>query len=333
MGVLLGLSKIDLKVLRFALENGIQLRDAEIARQLRLKPSTVTYSLKKMRRERTILRYRYRLNYHKLGFPAAAWVLLKLKAGFGGSDSSLSIGTELLDKLLSFPQVHVASYTTGIQDVALKIFEKDALAVNNFVLQLSKEFSGMLESPTVLFSTRMYKTHNIILGETEPCNKLDAIDFNILNYKMLNPDMELGEIAKKHSLHRNTVGKRWRMLWLERILLKKTPVLNPEIYEQLGIALKAMVFINTTDGKLHHVVQSLLKMPEVHELNQLLTGYDLMAIVRVKSVSQFFDFLRRIYLMPGTQETISRIILYSKPHSSNYLIEMSKAGMLPFKLS
>jgi len=327
------LSKIDLKVLRFALENGMQMPDAEIAAALRLKPSTVSYSIKKMRRERTIPRYRYRLNYHRLGFPAVAWVLLRFKSSLLGASSTDSIATESLDKLLSFPQVHVASFLTGPHDVALKLIDRDVVAINKFVLHISSELKDMLESPLVLFSTRMYKTHNVVLERTTPCAKLTAKDFEILSYKMLKPDAELREIAEKLSLHRNTVSNRWQMLWRENVLFKKTPVVNPVVYDELGIGLKAIVFLDVAADQLHNAVSALVKIPAVHELNQLLSGYDLMAIVRVKNVPGFFDLMKQIYAKPGVRKTVSHIILYSKPHSPNYLHEMSKAGMLPFKLA
>jgi len=333
MGFFVGLSKIDLKILGFVCEKGAHLPEREIARQLRLKQSTVAYSLKKMRRERAILRYNYRLNYPLLGFGATAWVFFKLRPGIANGQNPELAGADLFARLLSYPQVHVVSFVTGEHDISLKLIEKDVAAINSFVLRLATEMNDTIDSPEIMYCAKMFKTHNMLLEEPKKRPALGKADFEILNCKMLHPDAGVREIAEMLSLHRNTVSKRWKTLWREKILLKKTPVLNPEYYDALGIGLKAIIFFEVNAGSLNAAVEKLAAMPEVHELNHVLSGQDLMAIVRAKNVPALFGFLKKIYVMPGMKQTKSTIVLYSQPHKSNYLMELSRAGLLPFKLS
>ena len=62
------MNAIDLKVLQFVIKDGVGLPDAEIAKRLRLKPATVTYSIGKMRKDKVIVGSRYKLDYRVIGF-------------------------------------------------------------------------------------------------------------------------------------------------------------------------------------------------------------------------------------------------------------------------
>ncbi|MCX6798663.1 MAG: Lrp/AsnC family transcriptional regulator [Candidatus Diapherotrites archaeon] len=328
----MGLNKIDIKILRFVCDRGAQLPDAEVARELRLKPSTVSYCLKKMRRDRVILRYNFRLNYLRLGFSTMAWVLFKFKPGVAAGAPGFA-AKSLFESLLSYPQIHVVSFITGEHDLAIKVIEKDIAALNDFVMRLATNQKGALDEPKVLFCVAMYKTHNVALTDTTPYKGLCKTDFDILNCKMLHPDLGVREIAAGLSLHRNTVSKRWRMLWGQNVLMKKTPVVNPEYYDELGFGMKAIMLLDVDATMLSSVVKALVEMNEIHELNHILSWQNLMAIARVKNVAELFEFLKKIYAIKGVKQTTSYLVLYSQPHKPNYLIELSKAGMLPFKLS
>ena len=139
------LTKIDLKVLDYVCINGCQIPESLMAKELRLKPSTIAYSLKKMEREKAILGYRYRVNYARLGLGATAWVFLNVRV-------SESDSMQLLDSLLKFPQVHVASFITGSYDLALKVIERDVYHIDDFFV------SFLYFSLNVIVSCGLYKS-------------------------------------------------------------------------------------------------------------------------------------------------------------------------------
>jgi len=324
----LGLSKIDFKILHFICLNGIQMPESEIANQLRLKPSTVSYSIKKMCREKIILGYRYRINYARLGLPTIAWVLLKVN--LANADS-----LKLLDDLLQFPQIHVVSFLTGEFDIAAKVVERNVFAVDSFVRKLSDEFKGAIDDAEVLLATRNFKAHNIVVSESSCLPSFDETDFKILNSKMLFPGKEIAQIAAEHALHRNTVSKRWRRLWRKKVVVKKTPVVNPEYYKELSIALKAIVLIDATPAASSAIAKGLVKIQEVHELNSMLGRFALMAIVRTAGIPEFLQFLDRLQSqgrkIGGLKKTVSILVLRSKPHPPNYLPQLLQSGMISFK--
>ncbi len=321
------LTKVDFKVLHFAAINGVQMGEREIAKNLRLKPSTVSYALKKMRRERAILRYRYRLNYARLGLENIAWILVKLR--FAELESFPS-----LDGLFKWPQAHVASFVTGEYDLVVKAVERDVFSIDQFVRQASKEYSKYFDDVSVLLVTKNYKIHNLVQIESACLPSLDETDFKILSLKMESPDASLGKVAKELGMHRNTVSSRWKKLWKENVLVKKTPVVNPGYYRNLKIALKALVLIDVSPEDSDLIAEKLVKMDEVHELNRAIGKYGLLAIVRTADVQSFFSFLKeRLFkASPGKiKKAVSLISLYSKPHPPNYLPQLLEAGIVKFK--
>ncbi len=302
--------------------------ETEIAKQLRLKPSTVSYSLKKMFREKSILGYRYRVNYARLGLVTTAWVLLRIRSA--NIDSF-----ELFDKMLKFPQVHVASFITGEFDIALKVLERDVSCVDSFVRELSKTFSEFIDSAEVLLVTKNYKNHNILPKHNSCLKSFDKTDFKILSSRMDSPKKELGQIASELNLHRNTVSKRWKSFWKENVLVKKTPVVNPLHYTKLKLSTKAIVLIDVTPEVSDLLAKKLLEMDEVHELNRILDGFSLMAIIRTADIPSFLDFLKWVLFenfgKAKIKKTVSTIVLKSKPHKQNYLPQLLDKKIIRFR--
>jgi Lrp/AsnC family leucine-responsive transcriptional regulator len=324
----MGLTKIDSKVLDFICFNGVHLPEAEIAKRLRLKPTTVSYSLKKMRKERVILGYRYRANYSRLGLSTQAWVLLKLS--FAEIDSF-----GLIDKMLEYPQVHVAAFVTGDFDVALKVMERNIFSIDKFVRKLYQEFSDSIEAVDVLVVTKNFKTHNLVTNSQECLKSFDQTDFEILNIRMQHPEKELAEIASELGLHRNTVSKRWKAFWEKGVLVKKTPVINPEYHSMLKISLRAILLIEANSEASAQIAEKMLEMEQVHELNRVLGNYSLLAIVRTENIREFLDFLKWLLSKAapkgGIKKTLSMMSLSSRPHKPNYLPQLKAEKIISFR--
>lgn len=323
----MGLSEIDLKVLQFACLNGVQMPEAEIAKQLRLKASTVSYSLNKMERERAIIGYRYRVDYARLGLLTTAWVLLKVNLS---SDNSF----EMVDKLLRHPQVHVASIVTGESDLAIKVIERDLFYIDEFVRKISKEFSGLVESTEVYLVTKNYKTHNLASNSGGCYCSFDETDLKILDMRMRFPGKEISKIASELGLHRNTVSSRWKTLWKEGVLVKKTPVVSPKHYEKLKMSMKSLVMIDASPDISEQLAKKLVKMEEVHELNRLLGRFSLMVMVRTAGMVKFLDFIKWILFNSKAgqvRKTVSILVLHSKPHKPDYFPQLLEQGIIKFR--
>jgi DNA-binding Lrp family transcriptional regulator len=327
-GFYVGLSKIDLKVLDFICFNGAQMPEREIAERLRLKPGTVSYSLNKMLKEKSILGYRYRVNYARLGLGSTAWVFLRLRPS--NPDSF-----QMLGKLLEFPQVHVVSFLSGDFDLAMKVIERDVFCIDAFVRLISQKFSDYIYSTEVFLVTKSYKVHNLPAKEQGCLCSLSETDLKILGLRMHFPEKTLGEIASELGIHRNTVSKRWKFFWKEGLLVKKTPVVSPDYYGGLRLALRAIILIDAAPEACDAIAKKLAKMDEVHELNSLMGRFPLMAIIRASDIPSFFDFIKSA-LFGGPEagpvrKTVSAIVLRSRPHNSDYLPRLLGAKILRFR--
>ena len=163
----------------------------------------------------------------------------------------------------------------------------------------------------------------------------DKTDFKILSSRMNSPEKELGQIASELNLHRNTVSKRWKSFWSENVLVKKTPVVNPLYYAKLKLSIKALVLIDATPETSDALAKKLSEMDEVHELNRLLDGFSLMAIIRTGNLPSFLDFIRLVLFENfgkcGVRKTLSTIMLKSKPHKQNYLPQLLGKKIIRFR--
>ncbi len=302
--------------------------ESEIAKRLRLKPSTVSYSLKKMRKEKVILGYRYRVDYARLGLSTQAWVFLKL--GFADIDSF-----EMIDKMLQYPQVHVASFVTGEFDLVLKVLERNVFSIDKFVRSLYQDFSDSIDAVDVLVVTENFKTHNLVTKNKGCLKSFDETDLNILDIRMQHPEKELAEIASELGLHRNTVSKRWKAFWEKGVLVKKTPVINPDYHSMLKISLKAIILIEASSAASKQIAEKMVKMEKVHELNRVLGTNSLLAIVRTENMREFMDFLKWLLSKAapkqGLKKTVSMMSLSSRPHKPNYLPQLKAKKIISFR--
>lgn len=317
------LTTIDLKILKFLKLNGAHFSEREIARRLRLNQSTVNYSINKMEKLKIINNYIYRINPARIGLNGHAWFFFSFRNDLRSNDDILKIVTQ-------YPEVHVATVVSGTYDIALKIYSKDVAATNKFVMKLENECRDFLESTYVLYTTDKHKSYNIPFPQSDLDYKLDNVDYKILKFKMQNPNASLSEAAKKLAMHRNTVNKRWSNLWQKNILLKKTPITNPELDNLIGIDFQVISFLDVHKEKKEKLISELMKLDELHELSSVLTQHDLLGIFRTKNVGEFYSLLGKIYSKmsfgKAIKSTQSHIIL--KSISQNPQLFLSKLKTL-----
>ena len=60
-------SSLDLRILRYSLEHGLLASEREIARKLKISPSTLSFKFRKFEDRGIITAYRYRVDFAKLG--------------------------------------------------------------------------------------------------------------------------------------------------------------------------------------------------------------------------------------------------------------------------
>src|SRR3989344_4814852 len=103
-------SPLDIRILRFVLENGLLESEREIARKLKISPSTLSFKLRKFEDKGIITAYKYRVDYTKIGLHQIAWALIKVAHG----KASIK---DIMERLLEYPQVHVCLFVSGESNI------------------------------------------------------------------------------------------------------------------------------------------------------------------------------------------------------------------------
>lgn len=315
------LTKLEKRVLKYLVSNGVPFENKIIQKKLRITPETFYYILKKLEERGVIKDYKYAVDFRLLGFGDISWVFTKINRNV--SDMQL-----LIDRLLSFPQVHTACFITGEYDLALKVYTKNSAELTDFLLKLEDDFKYCTNSFNAVHCSKMHKNHNIVLGEREP-SKLSKIDLKILDYRMRSPREGIIEVAKNLELHRNTVSKRWNRMLKSGIIMKKSVILSPDYYRKAGVAFIAILLIKTSAGKTELASKALSKLENIHDLGTINFPVDLLAVVRTSSLHEFYEFNQKLLSRKEFSRTIcdttSFVVMDRKSHKRDYIREL---GML-----
>ncbi|MFQ5647855.1 MAG: Lrp/AsnC family transcriptional regulator [Candidatus Aenigmatarchaeota archaeon] len=283
----MNLSPLDIKLLRYTKFNGMA-PTKELAQKLRVSPATIDYKLKKLEDENVITEYKYRLDYRRLGLNKLAWVFLIANYRKGSSLKEIS------SSLLSNPSVHMLLMLTGGHDIGLKIYAKDFHDISDLTFKIRSQLGDTIRSVNTVFAMKTYKLNQVPLEECKKSANLDSSDIRILDYLLRSPRARIKEIASSLKIHRNTVSSKLRRLHDEKIIIKKSPVINTDYHQVLGIAFKSVVFINTETDCIEELAKKLATCEMVHELFAINTNHDIMAIIRtdtIRGLKRFHDML------------------------------------------
>lgn len=314
------LTKMEKRILRFIVVNGIPNSEKAVRNKLKISPLTFSYKLKKLRERNIIAGHKYAIDFRKLGLPLIAWILITLKRTFTDLE-------RLMDILLSYPEVHIVAVITGDYDIAVKVYGKSVAEISNFVRGLECDIKQFVESVNTIYLSRVYKNHNMLLQNTDKV-KFSSAELKILNERMKQPDESVKEIAERLEMHRNTVGKKWKSIISKGIVLKKGIRLNPDYAKDVGTAFSAIALIHTVVGAKETIANELAKLDEIHELGETSFPADLILVVRVADINEFYEFYQRLFNKKIFIENIcsarSFVIMKSKVHKQDYIEKLGE---------
>lgn len=314
------LSNLELRILRYCLENGLMESEREIARKLRISPSTFSFKMRKLESKGVITAYRYRIDFTKLGYKKIAWVRFRPEYGKMSME-------EHMQSILENPEVHVCAFTSGSKNFAIKVYGKTIQEIRELTKKISKNHNAN-KNIEILLITKQLKAHNLKINIEKSEFELEKLHYEILSQKMQNPSQSINEIAKKLNLHRNTIAKKWKELIENGIVLKKTPIINPDLYRQIGIHCMAMHIFTPKNGMLERLSKELTEMKEVHELNETIDK-KLLAIIRTNDLGTYFkltsEFLSSKKVSVCIQKSLFNIIIASDSRKPTYLKDLKKS--------
>ncbi len=313
------LTPLDSKVLQFIARRGVLDSERQMAKELRLNHSTLNYVLRKFEKQRIILGYKYRLDNRQVNLKQIAWVFISLKL------NNLNVD-EFIAKLFRLPTVRLVSIVTGDYDLAFKVFARGTEDIVQHIIRLEQEFHHWISGSSIFFVNRSFKQHALPVQELGKPTKLSKLDVQLLKERLADTEVSLNDLAQRLKVHRNTVGARWKKLLTDKVVVKKTAVINPEYYADAGVAFHAQMFVDAFPGKQEELGKKLAELPMVHEVDLISAPYDLLATVKVKDVQEYYEFLNLFYTRPEFNKLITRIkssiILHGKPRPGAYFYEL-----------
>lgn len=311
-------SALDLRILRDILENGLLESERQIAKRLRISPSTFSFKMRRFEDRGIITAYRYRVDFRRIGLGHMAWARIRPKYGRRTMD-------EYMRSILENPQVHVCIFTSGSKNFAMKIYGRSRAQIREAVLEIARNIGVSPKEAEIFYAARQLKAHNQILSKSPWQEKIGHVDLRILSEKMQNPHESLVSVAKKLGLHRNTVTARWNALLGEKIVIKKTPIINPELHRQIGIHCMGMHIFTPKKGRGHRLAGILEGTNEVHELSET-TGGQLLAIIRTNDLSTYFTltsgFLSDREIAGCISKSLFNTIIASDSRKPTYLKDL-----------
>ncbi|MDO8627232.1 MAG: Lrp/AsnC family transcriptional regulator, partial [Candidatus Diapherotrites archaeon] len=230
---------------------------------------------------------------------------------------------KLFDELFKFNEVYGIFVITGSDDLALKIFTYDIAGATNFILHLENTYKNIIKSSSLSFATKRYKTHHVILDPENVENGLNKTDFELLKILKDNPNLSIKEISSQLGVHRNTVSTRIQKLFDEKIILKKSTRVSPEYYDDIGISFRAIMKIDAKTGEIDKLAKKLADLDEIHELVTINAKHDILAIVRTKTIEDYYNLSRKLHSDPEFTELVddtnSSVILKGRTESPKFL--------------
>lgn len=232
---------------------------------------------------------------------------------------------ELVEELLKISQLKMLDGIFGeFSLIALFIFknsEEFNRVLNNLDLIMSNSYFKKYQ---IIETIKVYKTNGLELVKIEkPHYKLDEIDYNILNILLEKQGSKLISTYEiKHLLEedisQSTVYNRVKNLEESGIILNYSINFCPNKIEFKG---KFIVRIKPRNpSKYDNLALNLVKNPHITDLFRIGEQYGLFAIIRVKEIEDYRNFIRELYDKEEIEDTFTNFVLDELKIYTNFMI-------------
>ncbi|MFX1256254.1 MAG: Lrp/AsnC ligand binding domain-containing protein [Promethearchaeota archaeon] len=237
---------------------------------------------------------------------------------------------ELVKNLLNIPQLKMLDGIFG-----------DFSLIALFILNSNEEYYKVLTQIDNIMAKsyfkkyqlidviKIFKTNGVCLGNTDSRKsiEIDEIDYLILNIlqdkqnQNLISTYEIKNLLKKQEgidLSQSTIHNRIKKLENNQIILKYSINFNPRL---IGFRGKYILRIKPKDpSKYDDLARKLQKKNEIVDLFRIGEQYGLFAIVRVKRIEDYGNFIKDLYISEEIEDTFSNFVLDELKLFSNFII-------------
>jgi len=236
----------------------------------------------------------------------------------------------IVEDLLKIPQMKMLDGIFGEYSlIALFVFN-DSDEFNEVLLKVDEIMgTSYFKKYQIIEAIKVFKTNGIdvTITELEIDLNLDQIDYNVLkimeneqNLKLIST-YEISKIFKKRynvELSQSTIYNRIKRLEESSVILNYSINFKPK---EVGFKGKFIVRIKPKDSsKYSELALSLVRRDEIVYLFRMGEQYGLLAIVRVKKIEDFGDFIKNLYESEDMEDTYTNFVLDELKPYTNFKI-------------
>jgi DNA-binding Lrp family transcriptional regulator len=307
------------------------------SRALGISRQTHQNKLDNLRKEKIINSFTININpnIHPVGLK---YVMIKIKTN--------PKEPELVDELLKIPQLRMLDGIIGDFSLFGLFIFKSSQEYHQILNIIDKIMAGSyFKKYQIIETIKIFKTNGISLrnskinfGIGKKINQtynIDELDYLIL--KILQDDQGIRPIStyeikdllskkyaeslkslNKDDISQSTIHNRIKRLELQGIILNYTTNFSPK---KIGFEGKYFLRIKPKDpSKYNELAFNLVKNKDITDLFRIGEQHGLFAIVRVKKVEDYADFIRELYQSDEIEDTLTIFVLDELKTYSNFVI-------------
>lgn len=214
------MNRIDAKIME-ELEHNPKIPLTVLAKRLRISPQVADYRIKRLLKEKTILKFTPLINLKSLG-------LEQYRIFFTFSSQKKYTNKDIFNYLQNQPGIYWAARIGGQYDLTITLFVKDFTAFDLFLDRFNKQFPKLIKNHTASYGIRHYiyrhkylsKDYSTITyGSDDPLVKLDELDYAILENIKNDCRQSALAIGNKLKVSYKTIINRIKALEKKKVIL------------------------------------------------------------------------------------------------------------------
>lgn len=136
---------------------------------------------------------------------------------------------------------------------------------------------------------------------------LSERDLKLIKFLEKNSNISSKELSKLTGIPVSTIFRKKREFEKKGIIEKYVAIVN---HEKLGEPFQVLFSLNLEEGRDNSsVIESVKRIPQVKEIIQVQESWELLVIVRTKSLQELREVTNRIKSLEGVHDQKSQLIL------------------------
>ena len=284
----------DMKILK-ELDFNARQPISQIAKKVGLSNEVTGYRVKQLEKKNIITGYYPVIDLSKLGY-------LFCRVTFELEKVDSKVEEKFLEYAHSIPEVGWF-IVRGNMNISLVFYAKNVAEAKEIVDKIYHNFYSVVKKKVPSIATKIYHFRRNYLYETKDDDyivwgegipvKIDEIDKKILTLLTKDVHILYTEIAKEVNLTSMAVMNRVKRMEKEKLILAYRCALN---LDKLGYSHQKVVLYmeNISPNRKKTLIQFLRVFPHTVYITEVLSSCDLEFELHIKSMSQFYEFLKKL---------------------------------------